>query len=173
MDVIGLVLTVLGICAATMLGAVLGERLGVLTGIWGKLVKAGCGVLLAIIVVGAAKALFGEDNRVLSLAVVGAVLLLAEWISDEKRMQGYGTLLAAAVIALHHVPEGMAAGLSCTAGGSGCAAVCGAVVLHLIPETMVLMPMLQGEGYSRCSAYAAAGISGIMGIVGVLLGCCI
>lgn len=177
---VGVSLTTLGICAAVVLGVVLGKQLGALTGVWASVVKIGCTVLLGIIVVGGAKALFGDAFGLPALAITALVLLVPEWLSAAAdgagrkwQGEGCGKLLIVAVIALHHVPEGIAAGISCRVGGSACMAVCGAVAVHTVPETMVLMPMLTGEAYPRGTAYAAAAISGAMEILGVVIGYCI
>ena len=170
------ILTILGICVAVAMGIILGQRLGAVTGPWETAVKIGCMFLLGVIVVGGAKALFGEKAGPLALGIAAAVLLLPEWLcagEEQWRSRQYGKLVLATVIALHHVPEGMAAGISCAVGGSTCAAVCGAVVLHTVPETMVLIPMLEGEDCPRGVAYVAAAVSGAMEILGVVIGYCI
>ena len=170
---VAVILTTLGICAASVVGAVLGARLGEITGVWARGVKIGCMLLLGVIVVGGAKALFGEAMGPLALGLTAGVLLLPEWLCSEENQhwtERYGKLLLVAVIALHHVPEGFAAGISCRVGGVGCMAVCGAVVLHTIPETMVLMPMLGESEFPPWAAYGAAIVSGAMEILGVVLG---
>ena len=174
---VGVFLTILGICAAVAIGIVLGERLGEIKGPWSAAVKIGCMGLLGVIAVGALNTLFVDLSGPTALAITAAVLLFPEWLcsaSDEKMRRGqHSKLLFVALIALHHVPEGIAAGLSCTVGGSVCMAVCSAVVLHTIPETMVLLPMLGETDYPRAVAYCAAAVSGAMEILGVVLGYCI
>ena len=174
---VGAFLTILGICAAVVIGIILGERLGRVTGAWAIAVKIGCMGLLAVIAVGAIKTLFGNLSGGAAVGITAAVLLLPEWLcaaSDEKIRRGQGgRLLFVTLIALHHVPEGIAAGISCGVGGSVCMAVCGAVVLHTIPETMVLIPMLGESEFPPWAAYGAAAVSGAMEILGVVLGYCI
>ena len=76
----------------------------------------------------------------------------------------------AAVLVLHHFPEGMAAGLSCVTHSMGAVALCWAVVLHSIPETMMMFPAMQEAGFGRKGGYSAAAVSGVVTAAGVLLG---
>lgn len=105
------------------------------------------------------------------------LICLLEIVGD--RLERYGlkgstqrirSVLLVCVIAVHHFPEGMAAGLSAVNEGTAAVAVCGAVVLHSIPEAMVIMPTMRSAGFSLLWGYLAAAISGAMEIAGVLVG---
>lgn len=166
-------LTVVGIAAATLLGAVLGERFGMLRGRWTLLLRGAGIVMLVVIGFGVLRnEQGGLAAGVLLLLICAAELLgdRAERLGCEGATKRLRSLLTVGVIALHHFPEGMAAGLSCMTDGAASYAVCAAVVLHSIPETMVIPPTMQAAGFGRTWQYTAAAVSGAMEILGVLVG---
>ena len=108
---------------------------------------------------------------------LGVLLVVSEVLSGVSERWGRGkslrqgrNLCIAAVLALHHFPEGMAAGFSCVTQGAGNEAVCWAVVLHSIPETMLLISTMEDAGFGRWGGRVAAFVSGLVTVAGVLLG---
>lgn len=159
--------TVFGIGLATIVGGVLGDRFGMLRGRWAPLLQVVGALMLTVILIGVWQTLHDEVIVVCMMALIcGAELLGNQMermghIGSTKRLR---SLLGVSVIALHHFPEGMAVGMS------GSPAVCAAVVLHSIPEAMVIPPMLREAGYSRPWGFAATAISGAVEIMGVCAG---
>ena len=88
--------------------------------------------------------------------------------SDKK--QGKALLLASA-IAIHHLPEGIAVGVSFGTGNiSDIAMVCGSIAIQNIPEAAVIIsPMLQ-SGMSKNKTALVALISGGAEIIGTFFG---
>lgn len=170
-------MTVFGVLAAAVSGAVLGERLesareadGELMSILGTLALW---VIAGIVIV---PSLGEKEGRVVAVCL-GLLLVLPEVLSRVAERWGScayirkgGSLCMAAVLVLHHFPEGMAAGMSCVSDGMGAAALCWAVVLHSIPETMMLLPAMHEAGFGKGGGYAAAAVSGIVTAAGVLTG---
>lgn len=80
-------------------------------------------------------------------------------------------LLFAAAIAIHHFPEGAAAGVSFGTGDPGDAvAVAGGIAFQTIPEAMVIVPPLLKAGAGRRGAALAAFLSGAVEAAGVFFG---
>ncbi len=80
-------------------------------------------------------------------------------------------LLFAAAIAIHHFPEGAAAGVSFGTGDPGDAlTVAGGVAFQTIPEAMVIVPPLLKAGAGRRCAARAAFLSGAVEAAGVFFG---
>ena len=172
-----LTLTVFGVLLAASVGAVLGDRLETvresdheLMSIFGTV---GMWAIAGIVIL---PNLGNREGQTVAVCM-GLLLVIPEVLS--RATEGRGTpaivqrgrsLCMAAVLVLHHFPEGMAAGLGCVTDGVGAAAFCWAVVLHSIPETMMLMPTMSDAGFGRRGGYAAAATSGIVTAIGVLIG---
>ena len=85
---------------------------------------------------------------------------------DAPSLRGIMFVLA---IAIHHLPEGLAAGVSFGTGEAAeTASVCAAIALQNIPEVMMIMPAM--SDYGRGKALLAAAVSGVVEIAGLLLG---
>ena len=173
----GVYLTVFGVLAAAALGAVLGDRLAAVRESDGELMSMfGTIVLWVIAGIVILPNLKSGEGRAVAVCL-GLLLVLPEvlsgigerWCDGERIRRGRG-LCMAAVLVLHHFPEGMAAGLSCVTHSMGAVALCWAVVLHSIPETMMMFPAMQEAGFGRKGGYAAAAVSGVVTAAGVLLG---
>ena len=164
--------SVLCVMAAAALGAVLGERLvslqkenGALSGVIGTLGMWAVALLAAL------------SERGWIGVCLGVLLVLPDLVSRylehrvnwEQIKQGRG-LCMTAVLVLHHFPEGMAAGMSCITGGTGAAALCGAIVLHCIPETMLIQSSMRDSGFEKRVAYGVSVLSGVVTAVGVITG---
>ncbi|MBE6600116.1 MAG: ZIP family metal transporter [Ruminococcaceae bacterium] len=88
----------------------------------------------------------------------------------EENGQGRVMLLVAA-IAIHHLPEGIAAGVSFGTGNMReIAMVCGGIAIQNMPEAAVIIAPMLNSGVSRKKAVFIALISGGMEVIGTLLG---
>ncbi len=89
---------------------------------------------------------------------------------NEEKGQGRVMLLVAA-IAIHHLPEGIAAGVSFGTGNAReIAMVCGGIAIQNMPEAAVIIAPMLNSGVSRKKALVIAFISGGMEVVGTLFG---
>ena len=76
-------------------------------------------------------------------------------------------------IAIHHFPEGMAAGVSFGTGEvTDTILVCGGIAIQNIPEAMIIMPAMAQTGAERRKGFLAAAAGGGMEILGLVLGYC-
>lgn len=80
--------------------------------------------------------------------------------------------LFAAAIAVHHFPEGIAAGVSFGTGDlSDAVTVSCGIAFQNIPEAMIIIPPLLKAGAGRRKAALIAFVSGAVEVGGVFLGC--
>ena len=166
------------IAAATGLGAVLGWRLTNLQPkTYRMILSIAAGVMLCAAVQGLLLPALEETAPVWACAGMGAGTVFLVWMNtaaakllrlerDAAQLQGMMFVLA---IAIHHLPEGLAAGVSFGTGEAAeTAAVCAAIALQNIPEAMMIMPVM--VEYGRGKAIIAVSVSGCVEILGLLLG---
>lgn len=80
-------------------------------------------------------------------------------------------LLFVAAIAVHHFPEGIAAGVSFGTGDlSDAVTVSGGIAFQNLPEAMIIIPPLLKAGTTRRRAAFIAFISGAVEVAGVFMG---
>lgn len=76
-----------------------------------------------------------------------------------------------AAIAIHHFPEGIAAGVAFGTGSLGDALpVAAGIAFQNVPEAMIIVPPLLGGGVGRKRAVAISVISGMVEVIGVFFG---
>lgn len=183
-------LTALGVGGATMLGALGGyccrgaaDRLG------GEAVMSfAAGVMLSAAVVGLILPSL-ESGGLWAVPVTTAgilcgalfLLLLEQLATRMQRLSGLGSgddpartsrvLLFVAAMAIHNLPEGLAAGVGFgTEDVPRALAIAGGIAIQNLPEGMVLIaPMLQ-VGISPRRTLALAMSTGVVEILGTLLG---
>ena len=81
------------------------------------------------------------------------------------------TLLFVIAIAIHNLPEGIAAGVSFGSGDVGQAiTVAGGIALQNIPEGMVIIGPMLAAGISPGRTFLCAMITGLVEVVGTLIG---
>ena len=80
-------------------------------------------------------------------------------------------LLFVAAIAIHNLPEGIAAGVGFGAGNTSEAlTVAGGIALQNIPEGMVIIAPLLASGVSKTRTFVLASITGIVEVIGTFIG---
>lgn len=80
-------------------------------------------------------------------------------------------LLFVLAIALHNLPEGMAAGVGFGTGDEiGALFVAGGIALQNLPEGMLVVAPLLAAGYSKKRTFLLAALTGMIEIVGTFLG---
>ena len=81
------------------------------------------------------------------------------------------SLLFVIAIAIHNFPEGLAAGVSFGTGDNIQAlTVAGGIALQNIPEGMIIIAPMLSSGISRGKTFAIALMTGVIEVVGTLIG---
>ncbi len=187
-------LTALGVGGASVIGALLGFAFKKISHRFSDIVLSfAAGVMLAAAVIGLIlPSLDYGGDWALAITVVGVfcgaifVNVLDKAVPHlhkltgveqeghpERQAQLNKVLLFVIAIAIHNLPEGLAAGVGFGTGNSTEAlTIAGGIALQNIPEGMVIIaPMLAaGMSYSRTFLIAAA--TGVVEVLGTLLGYC-
>ena len=88
-----------------------------------------------------------------------------------KKTQLHKVLLFIMAIAIHNFPEGIAAGVGFGSGNMAEAlTIAGGIALQNIPEGMVIIGPMLASGLSRKRTFTYAMITGLVEVVGTLLG---
>ena len=82
-----------------------------------------------------------------------------------------GAIMLLFAMAIHNLPEGIAAGVSLGSGdAAGAIAVAGGIALQNIPEGMAVIPPMLAVGIGRRRAFLLALFTGAVEVVGTFLG---
>ena len=183
-------LTALGVGGATVIGAVIGFLFKNISHKFSDIVLSfAAGVMLAAAVFGLIEPAIGYGGKWgLLIAIVGifagAVCLnfVDKLVPHLHRMLGPDTeqhnnanlnkvLLFVMAIAIHNVPEGIAAGVGFGSGNTAQAMViAGGIALQNIPEGMVIIGPMLAAGVSKKKTFVCALITGLIEVVGTLIG---
>ena len=183
-------LTALGVGGATVFGALLGFFFKNLSRKFADMVLAfAAGVMLAAAVLGLVMPsleLGGKFGVIVTVAGIfaGAVCLnlIDKLVPHLHRIVGADiephrdsnlsrVLLFVTAIAIHNLPEGIAAGVSFGAGNDAHALViAGGIALQNIPEGMVIIAPMLSAGVSPKKTLLCAMLTGLVEVVGTLLG---
>ena len=184
-------LTALGVGGATVIGAVLGfvfkknsHRFSDIT------LGFAAGVMLAAAIIGLILPSLGDGivSLIVTIAGVfcGALCLnfidrltphLHKLVGVDSESHPDGTsklnkvLLFVLAIAIHNIPEGIAAGVGFGAGSTSDAlAVAGGIALQNIPEGMVIIAPMLAAGISKKRTFIAAAATGLVEVLGTFVG---
>lgn len=185
-------LTAFGVGGATIIGSLLGFLIKRPSHKFNDIVLAlAAGVMLAAAVIGLILPSLEYGGRVaLPITVVGVFCgalclnLLDRLTPHLHRLVGIEpeahpqyaaradkVLLFVMAIAIHNFPEGIAAGVSFGSGSTAEAlTVAGGIALQNIPEGMVIIAPMLAAGISRRRTFLCAMATGLVEIVGTLLG---
>ena len=176
-------LTALGVGGASVLGSVIGFMFkGVSERFSDAVLSLAAGVMLAAAVIGLIlPSLEGGGAWWVSIIGIfaGAVCLtLADKLLPCLRPKGgdadgraSGVLLFVAALAIHNLPEGIAAGVGFGAGDVGGALViAGSIALQNIPEGMVIVAPMLSAGISARRTFLVALFTGAVEVVGTFIG---
>ena len=189
------VLTALGVGGATVIGAVIGFLFKKISHKFSDIVLAfAAGVMLAAAVLGLIIPSVEHGQRfgtplalVMTVAGVfaGALCLnmvdklvphlhkmVGTDIEDHQNNQNAGkVLLFVMAIAIHNLPEGIAAGVGFGSGNTGEAMlIAGGIALQNIPEGMVIIGPMLAAGVKPKRTFLIALATGMVEVVGTLLG---
>ena len=183
-------LTALGVGGATVIGAIIGFVFKKISHQFSDIVLSfAAGVMLAAAVVGLIlPALEGGGDYGVLIVVVGIFagalclnlidklvphLHKLAGVEDEKHNNANVSkvLLFVTAIAIHNLPEGIAAGVGFGSGNTSQALIiAGGIALQNIPEGMVIIGPMLAAGVSPKRTLLLAMITGIVEVVGTLIG---
>ena len=184
-------LTAVGVGGATIFGSVIGFIFKRVSHRFSDIVLAfAAGVMLAAAVLGLIIPSLEYGGKFALLITVigiftGAVCLnlIDRLVPHLHRLMGVDTeshpasgsvdkvLLFVAAIAIHNLPEGIAAGVSFGSGNTADALlIAGGIALQNIPEGMVIIAPMLSAGISPRRTFFCAMITGVVEVLGTLLG---
>ncbi len=183
-------LTALGIGGATVFGSLIGFAFKKISHHFSDIVLSfAAGVMLAAAVLGLVLPSLecgGEYGLLITIAGIfaGAVCLnlIDKLVPHLHRLVGSDIeahnnanlskiLLFVAAIAIHNLPEGIAAGVGFGSGDTSQALViAGGIALQNIPEGMVIIGPMLAAGVSRRKTFICAMITGLVEVAGTLIG---
>ena len=181
-------LTALGVGGATVFGSVIGFLFKNISHKFSDIVLAfAAGVMLSAAVLGLIVPSVEYGNLVITVAGIftGAVCLnlMDRLVPHMHHLVGGDTephpenaklskvLLFVSAIAIHNLPEGIAAGVSFGSGNNAEALlIAGGIALQNIPEGMVIIAPMLAAGISPKRTFVCALATGLIEVVGTLLG---
>lgn len=183
-------LTALGVGGATVIGSVLGFIFKKISHKFSDIVLSfAAGVMLAAAVLGLVLPSLdygGKYGLVITIAGIFAGALCLNLIDKlvphlHKLVGADGeahnnanlsrVLLFVTAIAIHNLPEGIAAGVGFGSGDNAQALIiAGGIALQNIPEGMVIIGPMLAAGVSPSKTFVCAMITGVVEVVGTLIG---
>ena len=183
-------LTALGVGGATVIGAAIGFIFKNLSHRFSDIVLSfAAGVMLAAAVFGLIIPSLEYGNKFRLLYTVGGIFVGAlclnltdKLVPHLHKMIGTETenhhnanlnkvLLFVMAIAIHNLPEGIAAGVGFGSGNNTQAMIiAGGIALQNIPEGMVIISPMLAAGMSKKRTLCIAMITGLVEVVGTLIG---
>ncbi len=187
-------LTAIGVGGATVIGALIGFAFKNISHRFSDIILSfAAGVMLAAAVLGLIipsveyGSVYGTPFALLITVAgvfVGALCLnlvdkivphlhaLAGVESEEHKNEGLSkVLLFVMAIAIHNLPEGIAAGVGFGSGNDGQALIiAGGIALQNIPEGMVIIAPMLTAGVSKKRTLLIASLTGLVEVVGTLIG---
>lgn len=182
-------LSAAGLCGATIIGSILGFGIRALPHKWNDTVLGYCaGVMLAASTLGLIVPAFESETTpwwlVATGVIVGALFLnVLDLVTphlhhitgiDAEEHRNNSTLnhimLFVMAIAIHKLPEGIAAGVSMSDGNEVSWTVSFGIALQNIPEGMVIIAPLLLAGVKRMRTFIISLAIGLLEIIGVWTG---
>ncbi|MBR3966495.1 MAG: ZIP family metal transporter [Clostridia bacterium] len=183
-------ITALGVGGATVIGALIGFAFKKISHTFSDIVLSfAAGVMLAAAVLGLiipSLEYGGEYGLIFAITGIfaGAFCLnlvdklvphLHKMVGSEDEAHNNANLgkvlLFVSAIAIHNLPEGIAAGVGFGAGDtSGALIIAGGIALQNIPEGMVIIGPMLSAGVKPGKTFVCALITGLVEVVGTLIG---
>jgi len=183
-------LTALGVGGATVFGALIGFAFKKLSHRFSDIVLAfAAGVMLAAAVLGLILPSLDYGGQYAILITVAGIFvgalclnlidklvphlhkMVGADIEEHQQTQLSKVLLFVTAIAIHNLPEGIAAGVGFGAGDTSRALlIAGGIALQNIPEGMVIIAPMLAAGVSPSKTFVLAMITGLVEVVGTLIG---
>ncbi len=183
-------LTALGVGGATVIGAVLGFVFKKISHKFSDIVLSfAAGVMLAAAVLGLILPSLEYGGKFAILITVAGIFtgalclniidklvphlhkLVGSDIEAHNNADLSRVLLFVMAIAIHNLPEGIAAGVGFGSGDtSGALIIAGGIALQNIPEGMVIIAPMLASGVKPHKTFICAMITGVIEVVGTLIG---
>ena len=180
-------LTAIGVGGATVFGGIIGFIIKRIPKRFSELTLSfAAGIMLAAAIWGLIIPSLGEGTLKETAVSVAGIVLGALFVSACERLvpklhfvadgdcdgeELDSVLLLVLAIAIHNLPEGIAAGVSLGSGDvSGALSVAGGIALQNIPEGMVVVPPMLAVGISRRRTFFLALFTGLSEVAGTFLG---
>lgn len=181
-------LTALGVGGATVLGSIIGFAFQKMTHKFSDLVLSfAAGVMLAAAILGLVLPSVEYGNMFVTVSGIFAGAFMLNLVdrlvphmhnlmgkSEEPHHGNEGldkVLLFVSAIAIHNLPEGIAAGVSFGTGNTAEAfLIAGGIALQNIPEGMVIIAPMLAVGISRKRTFLCGLATGMVEVIGTLLG---
>ena len=187
-------LTALGVGGATIVGSLIGFAFKNISHKFSDIILSfAAGVMLAAAVMGliipSVEYGMHKGVQIALLMTVGGVFVgafclnlvdkivphlhrLAGVEQESHNNQGVGkVMLFVMAIAIHNLPEGIAAGVGFGSGDiSGAMVIAGGIALQNIPEGMVIIAPMLASGVSKKRTLIIASLTGLVEVVGTLIG---
>lgn len=185
-------LTALGVGGATLIGAIIGFIFKNISHKFSDIVLSfASGVMLAAAVIGLIipslerGGKYGIIITVIGIFAGALVLNLADKlvphlhrmagsdIEEHKKSNVNKVILFVIAIAIHNLPEGIAAGVGFGMGAdnvSEAILIAGGIALQNIPEGMVIIGPMLAAGISAKKTFFAAAMTGVVEVVGTFIG---
>ena len=185
-------LTALGVGGATVIGSLFGFAFKNISHKFSDIVLSfAAGVMLAAAVVGLVLPSLNYGGKFSLLVTIAGVFIGALCVNmidkivphlhrltgtdlethPEKSEQLNKVLLFVIAIAIHNLPEGIAAGVGFGTGNTAEAlTIAGGIALQNIPEGMVIIAPMLAAGVPRGRTFVIALITGIIEVIGTMLG---
>ena len=184
-------LTAIGVGGATIIGALLGLVFKKISHTFNDIVLAfAAGIMLAAAVIGLILPSLEYGNNSISVTILGifcgafAISILDKLTPHLHKISGSDTeqhpenskqlnkvLLFVMAIAIHNLPEGIAAGVGFGTGKvSDAMLIAGGIALQNIPEGMIIIAPMLGAGISIRRTFVIAAATGLVEVVGTLIG---
>ena len=183
-------LTALGVGGATIIGAIIGFAFKGISHKFSDIVLSfAAGVMLAAAVLGLivpSVEYGGKWGIVITVAGIfaGALCLnlvdkivphlhkmAGDDIESHKNSSLSKVMLFVTAIAIHNLPEGIAAGVGFGAGDTaGAMVIAGGIALQNIPEGMVIISPMLAAGVKPKKTFLIAALTGLVEIVGTIIG---
>ena len=185
-------LTAVGVGSATVLGAVFGFVFKTISRRFQDIVLSfAAGVMLAAAVIGLVLPSLEYGGKASLLVTTAGVFCGAICVNlidklaphlhrlgggereahPDKQKQMSHVLLFVMAIAIHNLPEGIAAGVSFgTENSAEALTVAGGIALQNIPEGMVIIGPMISAGISKTRTFLIAACTGLIEVVGTLIG---
>ena len=183
-------LTALGVGGATVIGAIIGFVFKKISHRFSDIVLSfAAGVMLAAAVLGLvlpAVEAGGKYGLIMTVSGIfaGALCLnlidklvphlhkmVGPDIEPHQNAQLSKVLLFVTAIAIHNLPEGIAAGVGFGSGDTAQALlIAGGIALQNIPEGMVIIGPMLAAGVSTSKTFVCAMLTGLVEVVGTLIG---
>ena len=183
-------LTALGVGGATVIGALIGFVFKKISHRFSDIVLSfAAGVMLAAAVLGLVLPSLDYGGRYGLLITIAGIFagalclnmidklvphlhkLVGADIEDHRATGLCRVLLFVTAIAIHNLPEGIAAGVGFGAGDTAQAMViAGGIALQNIPEGMVIIGPMLASGVKPWKTFVIAMLTGVIEVVGTLIG---